>query len=215
MDEQEMLVTAVRDLNERSLFACMERLAKEKTDSLLVMKWLQQGMDEVGKLYEQGDYFIADLIVAGILFKKAIAYLPPATPIKKRDDPLGRIVIGVMKGDIHDVGKDIVIQTLEYGGFEVIDLGVDVNDQAFVAAVEQYHPDFLMLCGLMSFSVQEMQKTIDRLKNRNLFGSCSVVVGGGCMDYLTSQEVGADYYSETPIGNLKYCIKVMEDKKHD
>ncbi|BBO89126.1 B12-binding domain-containing protein [Desulfosarcina ovata] len=215
MDKRETLIKAMKELEEDELFSCMEDLLASDSDRWMIMEWLQKGMGEVGKLFEQGEYFIADLIVAGTLFRKAISLFPPSVTLKKRNLPLGRILIGVMEGDIHDIGKDIVCQTLETGGFEVIDLGVDVSTEIFIEAIEKYHPDIVMLCGLMSFVVERMEQTIDKLTRLSLRNSFVVIVGGGCIDRTTSQDIGADYYGGQPIENMQLCKKIMDERKHN
>lgn len=215
MIEKELLVNAVKELDENQLLYCMEKITEKQIDRWIVLEWLQEGMYEVGYLYERGEYFIADLIVAGILFRKALSYFPYYEHLSVESIPLGHILIGVMEGDIHDIGKDIVSQTLAVGGFDVIDLGVDVSDQVFVEAVQKHKPDILILCGLMSYSADAMEKTIESLKLAGIRDSVTIIVGGNCIDDQKSGEIEADYYGGDPIYNISLCRKIMEIKSHD
>lgn len=215
MNEENALVSAMRDLDEDKILECIENLDTDNVDKWAVMEWLQEGMREVGSMYEQGEYFIADLIVAGILFRKALSYFPAPISPQWEEVPLGHILIGVMEDDIHDIGKDIVRQTLEVGGFDVIDLGIDVKAQTFVDAVRKYEPDIVMLCGLMSFSANGMEKIICTLTEEGLRDSVIVIVGGSCINGQRSLEIGADYFGGDPSNNLNLCKKLMEEKKDD
>ncbi|MEM2628120.1 MAG: cobalamin-dependent protein, partial [Ignisphaera sp.] len=117
---------------------------------------LAEGMKIVGERYENGDYFVADLIVAGEIFKEVMNILRPRIIAERKSQPIGRVVIGTVYGDVHDVGKNLVAIFLEAAGFEVIDLGVDVPPQKFIEAVKQYKPDIVGMSALLTTTMVHM-----------------------------------------------------------
>ena len=151
---------------------------------------LNQGITDVGKLFELGEYFIADLIVSGMIYRDALNLLCP-TGREADMPPLGRIVIGVAEGDIHDIGKDIVVSLLRSERFEVIDLGIDVKPECFGDAVRTYRPDVL-LCGVLTTTRDSMAETMQRLRGEGLLDRTKVLVGGLCASEFLMTQIGAD-----------------------
>lgn len=216
MDTKERLVQAMEDLDETALLDCVEKLRTEGTDFHQIEELLHRGIRGVGRRFEAGEYFLADLIVGGSLYKDVIESMYNNQKVSEENCVLGRVLLGVMEGDIHDIGKDIVCQMLRIEGFEVIDLGVDVNPKRFLEAAEKYHPDIVALSGVMGFSVSKMQEVIELFEKNGLRNDVKIVVGGNCMDYQTSVMMGADGYTEDSFENVALCKKIMENKKnHD
>jgi corrinoid protein of di/trimethylamine methyltransferase len=152
-------------------------------------------MDEVGRLFETQEYFVPELLLAGRAMKKAMELLKPLM-IASGQKLSNRVVIGTVKGDLHDIGKNIVSSMFEGSGFEVIDLGADVAPEKFVAAVEQRQPQLVCMSALLTVTMPAMKVTIDALKTAGLRTQVKVLIGGAPVTSQYAQEIGADGYSE-------------------
>ena len=182
------LAAAISDLeDERATELVQQRLGRGD-DAAAILASCQDGMIQVGKRYEAGEYFISDLMMAGEIFKKATASLGPR--IKTGGAGRGRIVIGTVKGDIHNIGKDIVVGLLKASGYEITDLGVDVPAQKFVQAVKETGARIVGLSGLLTIAFDSMKKTIDALGRAGL--TVKVMIGGGPVSATVQQYTGAD-----------------------
>lgn len=156
-------------------------------------------MDEVGRLFESEEYFVPELLLAGRAMKNAMELLRPLM-IASGQKFSTRVVIGTVKGDLHDIGKNIVASMLEGGGFEVIDLGADVAPEKFVAAVEESQPHVVCMSALLTVTMPAMRTTIDALKRAGLRERVKVLIGGAPVTSEYAKEIGADGYSENASG---------------
>ena len=156
-------------------------------------------MDEVGRLFEAEEYFVPELLLAGRAMKSAMELLRPLLTAAGQKLAT-RVVIGTVKGDLHDIGKNIVASMLEGGGFEVIDLGSDVAPEKFVAAVEEKSPHVVCMSALLTVTMPAMRTTIDALKNAGLRERVKVLIGGAPVTSDYAREIGADGYSENASG---------------
>lgn len=145
-----------------TLIACEEALSAGVSPER-VLRALSDGMIIIGRRFGAGEAFISELIMAGVILKDAQEIIKPYIELKQIS-VTGKVVIGTVKGDLHDIGKNIVISLLEASGFEVIDLGVDVAEEDFITAVREHKPDILGLSALLRTTVPEMTKIIDTLK---------------------------------------------------
>ena len=183
------LTTAISDLEEEKAV----RLAKEHLDAgydpMAVLASCQEGMMEVGKRFESGEYFISDLMLAGEIFKTATAPLQ-ARITAGGGGRKGKVVLGTVKGDIHNIGKDIVVGLLKAAGYEVTDLGIDVPAEKFVEAVKETGARIVGLSGLLTIAYDSMKATIDALNGAGL--NVKVMIGGGPMTAAVQQYTGAD-----------------------
>ena len=183
------LAIAISDLEEdQTLKLVQERLAAG-TNPQDILASCRDGMALVGKRYEAGEYFVSELIMAGEMFKQTNALLAPhfgsgGGAIK------GKVVIGTVKGDIHDIGKDLVVGMLKASGFEVLDLGVDVPKEKFVETAKQSGAKVVGLSGLLTISFDSMKETVAALKAAGL--PAKVMVGGGPLTEQVREYVGAD-----------------------
>lgn len=215
MELKQMTVRAMEDLDEAALMDCVEKLHEEGIDCRQLGTLLQEGMKGVGKKFEAGEYFLADLIMSGELFKDIMEKVCQEQEQGMPEESLGVVLLGVMEGDIHDIGKDIVRQTLQTEGFRVIDLGVDVAPEIFLEAALKYQPDIIALSGVMGFCVDKMQKIITLLKENGIRDKVKVVVGGSCMNQELYKFLEADGYTDGPMENVALCKKIMEKRNHD
>jgi 5-methyltetrahydrofolate--homocysteine methyltransferase len=165
----------------------------------LIQESMVPAMDEVGRLFECEEYFVPELLLAGRAMKSAMELLKPLLSAAGQRMAV-RIVIGTVKGDLHDIGKNIVASMLEGSGFEVIDLGTDVSPENFVAAVEERKPQVVCLSALLTVTMPAMKLTIDALKTAGLRTQVKVLVGGAPVNSQYAKEIGADGYSENASG---------------
>jgi len=156
-------------------------------------------MDEVGRLFEEEEYFVPELLLAGRAMKTAMELLRPLMTASGEKLPV-RVVIGTVKGDLHDIGKNIVASMLEGSGFEVIDLGADVAPEKFVTAVVELAPQFVCMSALLTVTMPSMKTTIEALSSAGLRTKVKVLIGGAPVTMAYAHEIGADGYSENASG---------------
>lgn len=185
------LVTAISDLEEEKTLKLVQEQLDRGTDPMAILASCREGMVAVGKRYEAGEYFVSDLIMAGELLKQTTRLLGPQL---KGDggSSRGKVVIGTVKGDIHDIGKDIVVSLLRAGGYEVTDLGVDTPPAKFVEAVKTSGASIVGLSGLLTISFDAMKTTVAELQAAGLRSQVKVMIGGGPTTEQVRQYVGAD-----------------------
>jgi methylmalonyl-CoA mutase cobalamin-binding domain/chain len=151
-----------------------------------------KGMEIVGEKYENGEFFLSELIIAGVTMNDGLDLVKPL--LKSEDiKPRGKIIIGTVEGDLHDIGKNIVITMLESSGFEVYDLGVDVSPKRFVEKVKELKPNILAMSALLSVTMNKVKETIDAIKNEKI-EMVKILVGGRCLNEKIAEEMGADAY---------------------
>jgi dimethylamine corrinoid protein len=196
MSETSPLALAVGDLEEdKALILVQDKLAKGET-ALAILEELQAGMGIVGERFESGEYYLSELIYAADIFKKASA--PLQEELKSvAQKTLGTLVLGTVKNDIHDFGKDIVATVMSSNGIKVIDLGVNVEHQAFVDAIKESGATLVGLSCLLTTVFEDMKETIQAIKDAGLRDEVTILIGGGPVDEATKQFVGADYYCKT------------------
>ena len=211
MSKREMLVEAMTELNEEQVMACVQAMIEEGVSVNAIQMGLNVGVTNVGKRFENGEYFIADLIVSGMIYRDALRLLMPVMS-GNRTMPIGRIVIGVVEGDIHDIGKDIVVSLLRAEHFEVIDLGVDVKPERFAYAIRTYRPDVLLMSGVLTLARESMKKTMDLLQKEELRSQVAILIGGLCASQWHSQWMGADAWAYDPMETVAFCKQAVEEK---
>jgi methanogenic corrinoid protein MtbC1 len=201
------LIEAMSLLDEERVLNAARALAEQGCSHSEIQTFLNTGVRKVGDLFEKGDYFIADLIVSGMIYRAALSFFKP--DLNFSGTPAGKVLVGVVENDIHDIGKDIVVSVLHAEGFDVIDLGVDVKSKRFIEAVSNYKPDILIMSGTMKFSQQSMEQTIKELEKSGLRSSVAVIIGGSCANTALKDRIGADVYAEEPLEGLKYCKLII------
>jgi 5-methyltetrahydrofolate--homocysteine methyltransferase len=194
------LYDAILNGNAKKAHAATEAALAAGADPMgLIQESMVPAMDEVGRLFECEEYFVPELLLAGRAMKSAMELLKPLLSAAGQRMAV-RIVIGTVKGDLHDIGKNIVASMLEGSGFEVIDLGTDVSPENFVSAVEERKPQVVCLSALLTVTMPAMKLTIDALKTAGLRTQVKVLVGGAPVNSQYAKEIGADGYSENASG---------------
>jgi 5-methyltetrahydrofolate--homocysteine methyltransferase len=176
-----------------------EALAKDVDPQVLIQEYLIPAMDEVGRRFECNEYFVPELLIAARAMKGALALINPLLA-SRGSKPAGKVLIGTVKGDLHDIGKNLVASMLEGAGFEIIDLGVDVTPETFVTSVKENQPNFVALSALLTTTMPSMKLTIDALKQAGIRDSVKVLVGGAPVSQRYADEIGADGYSDSASG---------------
>ncbi len=194
------LYDAIVNGNAKQAHAATEAALAAGTSPMeLIQQSMVPAMDEVGRLFEAEEYFVPELLLAGRAMKASMELLRPLLS-KSGEKMPDRIVIGTVKGDLHDIGKNIVASMLEGAGFEVIDLGTDVSPEAFVAAIEQKKPRVLCMSALLTVTMPAMRVTIEAMKDSGVRAQVKVLVGGAPVTQQWAHEIGADGYSESASG---------------
>ena len=178
----------------------------------LIAETMVPAMDEVGRLFEAEDYFVPELLLAGRAMKSAMELLRPLM-VASGEKLSARVVIGTVKGDLHDIGKNIVASMLEGSGFEVVDLGTDVAPEKFVAAVTQQQPQIVCMSALLTVTMPAMKITIDAMKTAGVRTRVKVLIGGAPVTMQYAREIGADGYSENASGAVGLVRTLLAESK--
>ena len=200
LEEIKDLIIRVSDVEE--VKETVDRILKSGVDPLEILNTLNQALDEVGRRYEKGEYFLSELIMAGVLSTEVTNLLEPHL-IRSRRRSLGKVAIGTVRGDIHDIGKNILIMMLRSAGFDVVDLGVDVPAENFANAIEEKQANILGLSALLTSSMDEMKKVIETIEKRGLRNRVKIVVGGRPLTREFAKEIGADGYAKDAVEGVK------------
>jgi dimethylamine corrinoid protein len=208
MTETSPLAQAVGDLEEdKAVVLVQDKLAKGES-ALAILEELQAGMNIVGERFESGEYFLSELIYAADIFKKAGAPLQEELKSSVQSS-FGTLVLGTVKNDIHDFGKDIVATVMSSNGIKVIDLGVNVEHQAFVDAIKESGATLVGMSCLLTTVFDDMKDAIAALEAAGLRDQVTVLIGGGPVDQATADYVGADYYCKTAQDGVIAAKKVL------
>src|SRR5208283_4761356 len=162
----------------------------------LISETMIPAMDEVGRLFQEEEYFVPELMLAGRAMKAAMEPLRPLLAAAGAK-PAGAVVAGAVKGDLHDIGKNLVVSMLEGAGFKVIDLGADVAPQKFVEAIREHHPQIVCLSALLTVTMTAMRTTVEAIKAAGLRRDVKILVGGAPISESYATEIGADGYGAT------------------
>jgi methylmalonyl-CoA mutase cobalamin-binding domain/chain len=214
MSLSEEFVKAIADLDENKALEIAKRRLESGEDPLRILEDLTKAAKIVGDKYASGEFFIADLVMAGEILKEVSELIrPKLKQLGKARSIIGKFVIGTVQGDIHDIGKNIVVTMAEANGFEVIDLGVDVPPEKFIEAIKKYEPDIVGLSGLLTPSIDAMKMTIDAIKAAGLRDKVKVIIGGGRVDQYVKEYTGADAWTISAPEGIRIMLNWMEEKK--
>ena len=210
---KEQALKAMETLELEQLHKAVQDLVSQGCDTYEIEALLQQGMQRVSDNFTKGEYFLADLIFSGRMFESALKLLVPESQLPSGSR--GKVLVGVVAGDIHNIGKDIVVQRLKIERFDVLDLGVDVPAEAFVEAALEHAPDVIALGGIIGKSATEMKRVIDILTEAKVHPATPIMVGGACIDKNIADKIGATSYIKSPVDAVNFCKNIMENKNKD
>ncbi len=158
-------------------------------------KGLIAAMEEVGRRFEEGEFFVPEMLAAAQAMREGIEILKPKL-VEAAVEPIGKVVIGTVKGDLHDIGKNLVAMMLEGVGFEIIDLGTDVAPEAFLTAINDHQPHFIAMSALLTTTMPAMGLTVKTLQEAGVRDKVRIMVGGAPITQAYADEIGADIYAQ-------------------
>jgi methylmalonyl-CoA mutase cobalamin-binding domain/chain len=208
------LAHLIADLEEDIVLKLVRQRLEAGDDPLQIIDECNEGMREVGQRYEKGEYFVAGLIMSGEIFREVVELVQPLLEQQSEGNASGRVLVGTVSGDIHDIGKNMFGMLLSCHGFDVIDLGVDVSPDVFAAKAVEIKPDIVGLSGLITASFETMKETITALQSQAKKHQLSfpVIIGGGMINDQVCQYVGADYWMPDAMAGVRLCEELLSKK---
>jgi len=217
MPNEEEILARLRDAIVNLDIEAVQKAAKDALEAGIpaykaVMEGMAKGMEIVGQKYEDGEYFLAELIMAGETMKEGMTVLEPH--LKAGDiKTAGKVVIGTVRGDLHDIGKNVVVTLLKAANFEVIDLGVDVSPEQFIEAVKKHNPDIVAMSALLTTTMIEMESVIEGLKKSGLRDKVKIIIGGAPITPEYAEKIGADAAAKDAVEGVRICSEWMMAKQ--
>ena len=205
------LINAMADLDESVLVSEVNALKTQGVAPLEIIQNLQEGMNIVGKRYEEKEYYLSELIMSAEIFKEAAALIGGDLSGANAASH-GTFVMGTIYGDIHDIGKNIVTTVMGCNGFNVVDLGVDVPTADYIKAIQEHKPQVVGISCLLTTAFDGMKECIESIKAAGLRDQVKILIGGGPCDQTTADYVGADAYCKTAQDCVEYAKKLMDIK---
>lgn len=207
----EKLVNAMTDLNRNKVLEIVKEEIASETDPLRIIEWLSEGIKIVGELFENKEYFLAELITSGDIFENAFLELKPILE-KSNQVPKskGKIALGTVQGDVHDIGKNIVKTILFASGFSVEDLGVDVQPEKFIEIVKQSNIKILGLSALLTIAIDSVNDLINLLEREKLRSKVKIIIGGSAFTEEIANKLGVDAFGKDPQEAVRLCQKFLE-----
>jgi 5-methyltetrahydrofolate--homocysteine methyltransferase len=205
--EDSDLVTALADLKEEEALKIVEKKLNAGGDPFKILEDIRRGMEIVGKRFADNEYFISDLLYAGEILRVLTEKVKPKLATTKEAKRLGKVIIGSVAGDIHDIGKNIVVFMLEVNGFEVHDLGVDVPPEKFVENIKGTGATIIGLSGFLALAFDSMKQTIQAIKDAGLRDKVKVMIGGGQITEEVRKYTGADAYGKDAMAGVSLAKK--------
>lgn len=200
----EELTTLLADLKEAESLAFVEKGLEQGMDPFELLSAAKEAMKIVGERFSNSDYFIPDLVFSGEILKRIFEILGPH--LKNEEEgfrKLGKVIVGTVEGDIHDIGKDLVIFMLDVSGFEVTDLGINVPVQRFMEAIQETGSTVVGLSGFLTLAFDSMKETVDAIKDAGLRERVKIMIGGGQIDERVRRFTGADAYGRDAVEAVK------------
>ncbi len=192
----EKLIHLIADLKEEEAVQTTKELLDAGTDPLLILDYCKEATEIVGKRFEDGEYFIPDLLMSGEILEQVSAIVKSKLSKDVETKYIGKIVIGTAEGDIHDIGKNIVTFLLEANNFDVIDLGVDVAPDKFIEAVKEHQPDIVGISALLTLAFDSMKKTVEAFEKAGLRDQVKIIIGGAPIDEKAVAYTGVDAFAK-------------------
>lgn len=206
---RDALLSGVEKSSESEALRIAETCLKKKLPGDTLVKSISEALNMIGSKFEKGDYYLPELLFAGMMAEKVIKLLSPLLKSGELIKAGGKIVIGTVRGDLHDLGKNIVALMLRPAGVDVVDLGSDVSPEKFVEAIRREKADALGMSALLSTTREEMRTVINELKKQGLRNKVKVLVGGGAVNEDFAREIGADAYGKDAIEAVRLCKKLV------
>lgn len=207
------LVDAIVKLKEDAVLEIIRCRVEAGEEPMPLVEECRRGVTIVGERFQKGEYFLSELIMSAEIFKQVMRLIEPRLSGDLKTEIVGRIVLGSVKGDIHNIGKDIVGNLLQISGFEVFDVGVDVAPQVFVAKLLETGASILGLSGLITPSFESMKETIKAIEEKGMRDKVKVIIGGGVIIEQVRDYVGADAFTRDAMEGVSICQNFMKEAK--
>jgi 5-methyltetrahydrofolate--homocysteine methyltransferase len=201
------LVSAIADMREEEALRLVRKMVAEGTAPVAIVDAAREAMGIVGERYEKGTYFLPELIMAGEMLTQITNIIKPELAKMPEVKRQGKVLIGTVKGDIHDIGKNIVSFMLDVNGYDVRDLGVDVAPQKFVEAIRDFRPQVIGLSGFLTLAFDAMKETIEAIKVAGLRDGVKIMIGGGQITEQIREYAGADAYGRDAMAGVSLAKK--------
>ena len=213
MEDLSELSKAILELDEDRAKVILKKRISEGASINEVIKECNEGINKVGNIFEEKKFFLSDIIMAGEIYKSMIEIINKKYDVFNNScvDENKVVVIGTVKDDIHNIGKNIVDNFLRSEGFYVVDLGVDVSPSKFIKAIKKYNPKVIGISCLLSSTTPHLKNTIDDIEKAGLRDCVKIIIGGSICDDSIRKYCGADYYAANAIETVKFAKKVYEN----
>ncbi len=209
MDELKQLV--IDGKSDKAVALVVKLMDEGRAPDEIMGQALIPAMDVVGKLFQDGEYFLPELLVAARAMQKSVEVIKQRSPAGSVSKS-GRAVVGTVKGDLHDIGKNLLAMALEGAGFEVVDLGSDVAAEQFVVAVKEHKPDVVGMSALLSTTMYMMKDVIEAIDKAGLHSGVKIMVGGAPLSDDYAKKIGADFYGPDCVAGRDYARSVVAHK---
>lgn len=212
-DDADKLVQLIAGMEEEDAVTLAEAMLDAGTPPQQILDLCRAAMDIVGRKFEEGEYFVPELILAGEMLDQIGARVKPRLKGEAgtAKQTAGKVLIGTVLGDLHDIGKNIVTFMLDVNGYEVKDLGIDVPPRDFVAAIEDFSPEVVGLSGFLTLAFDSMKETVDAIVEAGLRDDVKIMIGGGQVDETVRTYTGADAFGITAMNAVNLCKQWIGD----
>ena len=191
------LIDAMVGMKEQEAISIAKDLVDKGEDPLNIFAACKAAMEIVGKRFEKGEFFLPELMMSGEMLRQISEMIKPLLKEGTQSKgEAGKVIIATVKGDIHDIGKDIVVLMLDVNGFDVLDLGIDVPPEKIVESIKEFRPQVVGLSGFLTLAFDSMKETVDMIKDAGLRDDIKIMIGGGQIDDEIKKYAGADAYGE-------------------
>jgi methanogenic corrinoid protein MtbC1 len=190
------LVNAIADMKEGEALRLVREMVEGGSEPMAILDAARTAMDLVGQRFDEGSYFLPELMLAGEMLTQITDVVKPELAKSPEIGRRGKVLIGTVQGDIHDIGKDIVTFMLDVNGFEVLDLGVDVSPQKFVEAIQDFEPQVVGLSGFLTLAFDAMKETVEAIQTAGPQDGVKIMIGGGQVNEQIRQYAGADAWGQ-------------------
>jgi len=206
------LTKAMADIEDEQVINLVETQLSEGREPFLILGNLKEGMDIVGKRFSDNEYFLVELVMSADVFQRAMEKLEPALlGSSKKEEKSGKIVIGTVAGDVHYIGKNLVVAFLKSNGFDVYDLGEDVSIEKFIEKLKETNAEILALSGLITITHEVMKQTIEALTQAGIREKVKVIIGGGDIDQSIVEYTGADAFGKDAMSSVDIARKFIQE----
>ena len=204
-------ITEIVELNEDSVEELLKKRLENNEDPLKIMDDVKGAMRIIGEKFSNKEYFLPELIMSGEILRDIFEVLnPKLKESQKTEEKKGRVLLGTVAGDIHDIGKDVVKFMLDANGFEVLDLGIDVPAEKFIESIKEFKPQVVALSGFLTLAFDSMKEIIQKFAEAGLRDSVKIMIGGGTVDKNIVEYVSADAYGESAVEAVALASKWTE-----